>query len=91
MNTFLGCLFYIKRRFNDGIKTQQTVTLTDTSKINGVQIAYFNASILQGEGSSSVSRNIINQELYDSNRKAVRADEVEFQSKVYAIEDGLLA
>ena len=73
------------------LKTQQTVTITGTSEINGVQIAYFNASIPQGEGSSSVSRNIINQDLYDANRTAVRADEAEFQSKVYAIEDSLLA
>ena len=47
------------------LKIQQTVTLTGTSEIDGVQIAYFNASIPQGEGSSSVSRNIINQALYD--------------------------
>ena len=73
------------------LKTQQTLTLIGTSEIDGVQIAYFNASIPQGEGSSSVSRNIINQALYDANRKEIRSDEAEFQSKVYAIEDGLLA
>ena len=73
------------------LKTQQTVTLTGTSEIDGVQIAYFNASIPQGEGSSSVSRNIINQALYESNRTAVRADEDKFKSEVYAIEDSLLA
>ena len=73
------------------LKTQQTVTLTGTSEIDGVQIAYFNASIPQGEGSSSVSRNIINQALYELNRTAVRADEDKFKSEVYAIEDSLLA
>ncbi|MDD3014981.1 MAG: hypothetical protein PHR41_00615 [Lactococcus chungangensis] len=73
------------------LKTQQTVTITGTSEINGVQIAYFNASIPQGVGNSTISRNITNQVLYDSNRTAVRADEAEFQGKVYAIEDGLLA
>lgn len=73
------------------LKTQQTVTITGTSEINGVQIAYFNASIPQGEGSSTISRSITNQELYDTNRTEVRADEAEFQGKVYAIEDGLLA
>ncbi|MGO2981617.1 MAG: hypothetical protein ACTID1_00430 [Pseudolactococcus laudensis] len=69
----------------------QTVTITGTSEIDGQQAAYFNASIPQGEGSSSVSRNITNQVLYDANRKVVRADEAEFQGKVYAIEDSLLA
>ena len=73
------------------LKTQQTVTLTGTSEIDGVQIAYFNASIPQGIGNSTISRNITNQALYDSNRTAVRADEAEFQAKVYAIEDSLLA
>ena len=73
------------------LKTQQTVTLTGTSEIDGVQIAYFNASIPQGEGSSTISRNITNQALYDSNRTEVRADEAEFQSEVYAIEDRLLS
>ena len=73
------------------LKTQQTVTLTGTSEINGVQIAYFNASIPQGEGGSTISRSITNQELYDTNRTEVRADEAKFQGKVYAIEDSLLA
>ncbi|NBK99851.1 MAG: hypothetical protein EOM50_17945 [Erysipelotrichia bacterium] len=73
------------------LKTQQTVTLTGTSEINGVQIAYFNASIPQGVGNSTISRNITNQDLYDANRTEVRADEAEFQSKVYDIEDNLLA
>ena len=73
------------------LKTQQTVTLTGTSEIDGVQIAYFNASMPQGEGSCSVSRNIINQALYDPNRTAVRTDEDKFKSEVYAIKDSLLA
>ena len=69
----------------------QTVTITGTSEIDGQQVAYFSASIPQGEGNSTISRNITNQVLYDSNRAAVRADEAEFQGKVYAIEDSLLA
>ena len=72
------------------LKTQQTVTITGTSEIDGVQIAYFNASIPQGVGNSMISRNITNQDLYDANRTAVRADEAEFQEKVYAIEDNML-
>lgn len=37
----------------------------------------------------SLARHLIS--LYDANRNQVRADEAEFQGKVYAIEDGLLA
>lgn len=73
------------------LKTKQTVTVTGTSEIEGQQVAYFSAQIPQGVGDSTISRNITNQTLYDANRTAVRADEAEFQSKVYAIEDSLLA
>ena len=73
------------------LKTQQTVTLTGTSEINGVQIAYFNASVPQGLGNSTISRSVTNQDLYDANRTEVRSDETEFQEKVYAIEDNMLA
>ena len=69
----------------------QTVTITGTSEIDGQQVAYFSAQVPQGVGNSTISRNITNQVLYDSNRTAVRADEAGFQSKVYAIEDSLLA
>ena len=75
------------------LKITQTVTITGTSEIDGQQVAYFSASIpqLQGEGNSAISRSITNQVLYDSNRTAVRADEAEFQVKVYTVEDSLLA
>ena len=72
------------------LKTQQTVTLTGTSEIEGQQVAYFSAQIPQEAGSSTISRSVTNQALYDANRKQVRADEAEFQAKVYAIEDSLL-
>lgn len=68
----------------------QLISVTGVSTINGEQVAYFSAQIPQGNGSSTFSRNITNQELYDANRKEVRADESEFQSKVYEVEDGLL-
>ena len=73
------------------LKTQQTVTLTGASEIDGNQAAYFSASIPQGEGNSTISRSVTNQTLYDANRNQVRTDEAEFQSKVYAVEDSLLA
>lgn len=73
------------------LKITQTVTITGTSEIEGQQVAYFSAQIPQGVGDSTISRNITNQTLYDANRKIVRADEADFQGKVYAIEDSLLA
>ena len=73
------------------LKITQTVTITGTSEIDGQQASYFSASIPQGEGNSAISRSITNQALYDSNRTEVRADEAEFQVKVYTVEDSLLA
>lgn len=73
------------------LKITQTVTLTGASEIDGQQVAYFSAQVPQGVGNSTISRNITNQTLYDANRKVVRADEAEFQAKVYDIEDSLLA
>lgn len=73
------------------LKITQTVTVTGTSEIEGQQVAYFSAQVPQGVGNSTISRNITNQTLYDANRKVVRADEAEFQAKVYQIEDNLLA
>ena len=72
------------------LKTQQTVNVTGTSEIDGQQAAYFSAQIPQEAGSSTINRSVTNQELYDANRKQVRADEAEFQEKVYDIEDSLI-
>ena len=73
------------------LKTQQTVTITGTSEIDGQQVAYLSAQIPQEAGSSTISRSVTNQALYDANRKQVRADEAEFQAKVYDIEDSLMS
>ena len=67
----------------------QLISVTGVSTINGEQVAYFSAQIPQGTGNSTFNRDVTNQELYDANKTAVRADESEFQSKVYAVEDGL--
>ena len=72
------------------LKTQQTVNVTGTSEIDGQQAAYFSAQIPQEAGSSTINRSVTNQELYDANRKQVRADEAKFQEKVYDIEDSLI-
>ena len=72
------------------LKITQTVTITGTSEIDGQQAAYFSAQIPQEAGSSTINRSVTNQDLYDANRKQVRADEAEFQAKVYDIEDSLI-
>ena len=66
---------------------RQSVNLSGESMINDQTIASFSAQIPQSSGGTNVNINIVNQKLYDLNRLVVRADQVEFQSKVYEIED----
>ena len=68
---------------------RQSVNLSGESMINDQTIASFSAQIPQSSGGTNVNINIVNQKLYDLNRIVVRADQAEFQSKVYEIEDGI--
>ena len=78
-----------RENFNMALKTQQTVTITGTSEIDGQQVAYFYATVPTNGGNLKISRNVTSQTLYDDNRHQVRSDEAEFQAKVYEIEDGI--
>lgn len=73
------------------LKLRQSVSLSGDSIVNDQTVASFSAQIPQSSGGTNVNTNISNQQLYDLNRIVVRADEAEFQGKVYAIEDSLLA
>ena len=68
---------------------RQSVNLSGESMINDQTIASFSSQIPQSSGGTNVNINIVNQKLYDLNRIVVRADQAEFQSKVYEIEDGI--
>lgn len=68
----------------------KTTSLTATSVTPDeakTPIAYFNASVATDGGNSNVSMNIQNQQLYDINKKQVRADLAAFTDAVYAVED----
>ncbi len=73
------------------LTTKKNVTITGVSTIEGQQVAYFNATIPQDEGTSSINRTVTNQTLYEANKTEVRADERAFQDKVYEVEDSLAA
>ena len=73
------------------LKTNKNITLTGYSEINGIQVAYMNASIsTDGNTNANVTKNIINQELYSQNRATVRIDMDAFEAEVYKIEDEVL-
>lgn len=70
------------------LKVDKSVTLTGQSLIDGQQAVYLNANITtETVGSSTISQNISNQELYNANRVACRKDISEFQEMVYEVED----
>lgn len=72
------------------LKTNKSISLTGTSTIGDVQVAYLNATIDQeGNGANTVNQSIQNQALYDANKKEVRADIAEFQKLIYDTEDSL--
>ncbi|MDE5158198.1 hypothetical protein [Lacticaseibacillus paracasei] len=72
------------------LKTKKSISLTGTSTIGDVQVAYLNATIDQeGNGANTVNQSIQNQALYDANKKEVRADIAEFQKLIYDTEDSL--
>lgn len=72
------------------LKTTKAITLTGQSLINGQAAVYLTATISSdGTGGSNISQSTGNQDLYEANRKEVRADISEFQDAVWDVEDEL--
>lgn len=72
------------------LNVSKNITLSGTSVIEGVQVAYMSASIsTDGGNGANINKTITNQEVYNANKVAVRADIAEFENKVYEIEDEL--
>lgn len=72
------------------IKINKTINLNGTSEIDGQSVVYMNASIsTDGNTNANINKNIVNQELYNTNRAEVRADMAAFEEEVYKVEDDL--
>ena len=72
------------------LNINKNIILNGTSVIDGVQVAYMSASISTDGGTgANVNKTITNQELYNANKVAVRADIAEFENKVYEVEEEL--
>lgn len=69
------------------VEINKSITLTGSSKINGVQAVYMSASIEAGSNSANVTKTITDKDLYNANKDEARKDVSEFESAVYAIED----
>ncbi|MGG7143541.1 hypothetical protein ACQPVP_08750 [Clostridium nigeriense] len=74
------------------LNTNKNITLSGTSVIDGVQVAYMSASIsTDGGNGANVNKTITNQEVYNTNKVQVRADIKAFEDEVYKIEDEMMA
>ena len=69
------------------LNIKNTINLVGKSVINYTIVVYMNANISK-EGTTT-SKNINSPELYNANKKAVRQDILEFEDKVYEIEDSI--
>ena len=51
------------------LKKEKNISLSGESRIEDKVVARFNASIAPGEGASNVSTYIVDQDLYEKNRR----------------------
>ena len=74
------------------LTVKKSTKLTGTSMIDGQQAVYLAADItIEMAGSTSINQSIANQDLYRANLTECRKDIDDFQVKVWAIEDEMIA
>lgn len=71
------------------LSTSQSISLTGTSTINGVQVATFSTVVSKGLSYTSVSTQITDQDLYENNKAEVRKDRDDFQAVADNLSDSL--
>ena len=73
------------------LSLQREITFTGRSVIGGVEVVGFSAKIKSDDPSNiTFSSWQMNKELYKANREQCRADEAEFEDKVYEAQDELI-
>lgn len=73
------------------LNTSKSITISGHSIIQGQVVAYMSANLsTDGNTNESLSKNIQNQSLYDSNKEAVRKDMRDFEDLVYEEQDKLV-
>lgn len=72
------------------LTTKKVITFTGESIVEGTQVAFMSATLTDDDTSTAnISKTIINQDLYNANRVAVRKDFTDFDDKVFKEEDRL--
>lgn len=72
------------------LKAGRTITINGNSMIDDKIVVYMNATLnTDGSSNENINKNIQNQELYVSNKEAVRKDMRDFEDLVFAEQDKL--
>ena len=71
------------------LSTNQSISLSGVSTINGVQAATFSTVVSKGLSYTSVSMQITDQDLYEKNKTDVRKDRDDFQTVADNLSDSL--
>lgn len=72
------------------LKTTKTINITATSFVGEKQAVYMSASLsTDGSATGNIVKNIIDQELYETNKVEIRKDMIDFEQQVYAEQDKL--
>ena len=71
------------------LSTSQSISLSGVSTINGVQVATFSTAVSKELSYTSVSMQIVDEDLYEKNKAEVRKDRDDFQAVTDKISDGL--
>lgn len=71
------------------LSTNQSISLTGASTINGVQVATFSTVVSKGLSYTSVSTQITDKDLYEKNKAEVRKDRNDFQAVADNLSDSL--
>lgn len=74
-----------------GLEINKSITLSATSTIEGTRVKVYSANLGTSENSNNSNETIINVDVYNKNRTAVRKDDQAFQTKMYEIEDEIAA
>lgn len=70
------------------LNIKESINLIGESKIKNETVVYMTATVTtDSSGTPTVVTNVLNEELYKTNRKECRADISSFTDNVYAIQD----
>lgn len=72
------------------LKVNKNITITGQSIIDNQQVAFMNATIsTDGRSNVNITKNVVNQELYNTNKDTIRKDMSDFEVEVYKVQDDI--